>query len=81
MTARQYPSGAAKRKLKQVRLQNEAKGRRTLEEFGWCEPKQPEQRDHVDESDQYEDVDSDTPPFSLGPLKPLGGAATEYTCS
>jgi len=34
-TKRHYQSGAAKRKAKKQRTENEAKGKRTLEEFGW----------------------------------------------
>ena len=34
-TKRQYLSGAAKRKAKKQRIESEAKGKRTLEEFGW----------------------------------------------
>ena len=34
-TKRLYQSGAAKRKAKKQRIESEAKGKRTLEEFGW----------------------------------------------
>ena len=38
---RRFQSGSVKRKIKSKRLQNESKGKWTLEQFGWVKPNTP----------------------------------------